>query len=113
MCHPFTRLSLTLVPLLSSLPPFLPPSQADYRDDGREELICCSVDGEVRGYLPTIPDQMGGQGGVGEGGEQWKELEGLAQTACERGKKEGRDEQRNEERKEGKDGEEFLVFCLQ
>lgn len=26
--------------------------QADYRMDGKEELICCSVDGEVRGYLP-------------------------------------------------------------
>lgn len=26
--------------------------QADYRMDGQEELICCSVDGEVRGYLP-------------------------------------------------------------
>ena len=29
------------------------PLQADYRQDGHEELICCSVDGEVRGYLPT------------------------------------------------------------
>ena len=27
--------------------------QADYRQDGHEELICCSVDGEVRGYLPV------------------------------------------------------------
>ncbi len=26
--------------------------QADYRLDGKEELICCSIDGEVRGYLP-------------------------------------------------------------
>ena len=34
----------------------------------------------MRGYLPTTPDQMGGRGGVGEGGgEQWKELEELAQ----------------------------------
>ncbi|XP_064385528.1 Bardet-Biedl syndrome 2 protein homolog isoform X2 [Halichondria panicea] len=27
--------------------------QADYRLDGKEELICCSVEGEVRGYLPA------------------------------------------------------------
>ena len=27
--------------------------QADYRMDGKEELICCTVDGEVRGYLPA------------------------------------------------------------
>ena len=46
-------------------------------------------------------------------GEHWKELEELAQRADERGKEGGRDEQRNEERKEGKDGEEFLAFCLQ
>ena len=31
--------------------PSLP--QADYRQDGHEELICCSVEGEVRGYLPS------------------------------------------------------------
>ena len=29
--------------------------QADYRLDGKEELICCSVDGEVRGFLPPTP----------------------------------------------------------
>ena len=28
------------------------PFQADYRQSGKEEMICCSVDGEVRGYLP-------------------------------------------------------------
>jgi Bardet-Biedl syndrome 2 protein len=27
--------------------------KADYKMDGNEELICCSVEGEVRGYLPT------------------------------------------------------------
>uniref|UniRef100_T1IM01 Bardet-Biedl syndrome 2 protein homolog n=1 Tax=Strigamia maritima TaxID=126957 RepID=T1IM01_STRMM len=27
--------------------------QADYRLDGKTELICCSVDGEVRGFLPA------------------------------------------------------------
>ena len=26
---------------------------ADYRLDGQEEIICCSVDGEVRGFLPV------------------------------------------------------------
>ena len=25
----------------------------DYRMDGKEELICCAADGEIRGYLPT------------------------------------------------------------
>ena len=44
-----------LPPLPSPLspPPSPPPSlKADYRMDGKEELICCSVDGEIRGYLP-------------------------------------------------------------
>lgn len=27
--------------------------QADYRMDGRQEIICCALDGEVRGYLPA------------------------------------------------------------
>ena len=27
--------------------------QADYRMDGKEEVICCALDGEVRGYLPA------------------------------------------------------------
>ncbi|KAG0435065.1 hypothetical protein HPB47_018703 [Ixodes persulcatus] len=30
--------------------------QADYCGDGREELIVCSVNGEVRGYLPTTAE---------------------------------------------------------
>ncbi|XP_077549779.1 BBSome complex member BBS2-like [Haemaphysalis longicornis] len=30
--------------------------QADYCHDGREELIVCSVNGEVRGYLPTTAE---------------------------------------------------------
>ncbi|XP_077499227.1 BBSome complex member BBS2-like [Amblyomma americanum] len=30
--------------------------QADYCHDGREELIVCSVNGEVRGYLPTTTE---------------------------------------------------------
>ena len=32
--------------------------------DGKEELICCSVDGEVRGYLPASLEslQRGGAG---------------------------------------------------
>ena len=55
--------------------------QADYRGDGKEELICCSVDGEVRGYLPTTADQMGasGEGGGGVASGLWKELEQLTQ----------------------------------
>lgn len=27
--------------------------QGDYRMDGKEEMICCAADGEIRGYLPT------------------------------------------------------------
>eukprot|EP01048_Picozoa_sp_COSAG05_P026875 COSAG05_NODE_7558_length_797_cov_0.749284_1_plen_93_part_00 len=27
--------------------------EADYRLDGRVEIICAAADGEVRGYLPT------------------------------------------------------------
>lgn len=26
---------------------------ADYRMDGREEVICCAHSGDVRGYLPS------------------------------------------------------------
>ncbi|RDD37377.1 Bardet-Biedl syndrome 2 protein-like protein [Trichoplax sp. H2] len=32
--------------------------KADYRMDGQQELICCSINGEVRGYLPM--EQSGG-----------------------------------------------------
>ena len=46
------------------------------------ELICCSVDGEVRGYLSSTTVAPGG--GVGGGGREeiqdhWKQLESLAQ----------------------------------
>ncbi|XP_006811161.1 BBSome complex member BBS2-like [Saccoglossus kowalevskii] len=33
--------------------------EGDYRMDGKEELICCSIDGEVRGYLPASKDMKG------------------------------------------------------
>ena len=33
--------------------------QADYLLDGREELIICSGDGEVRGYVPSLPSDIG------------------------------------------------------
>uniref|UniRef100_A0A7S0QX50 Bardet-Biedl syndrome 2 protein homolog n=1 Tax=Pyramimonas obovata TaxID=1411642 RepID=A0A7S0QX50_9CHLO len=33
--------------------------RADYRCDGREEMIACSLDGEVRGYLPPDVDARG------------------------------------------------------
>lgn len=38
--------------------------QGDYRLDGKDELICCSVDGEVRGYLPSSPKVSGNLMGV-------------------------------------------------
>ena len=67
--------------------------QADYRGDGKVELICCSVDGEVRGYLPTTADQMQAVGGEGEGSvvsEHWKLLEELTQKKQVREYREGR-----------------------
>ncbi|KAK3738831.1 hypothetical protein QZH41_011043 [Actinostola sp. cb2023] len=33
--------------------------EGDYRMDGKVELICCSVDGEVRGYLPASQELKG------------------------------------------------------
>lgn len=33
--------------------------KADYRNDGQEEVICCSLEGEVRGYLPVEQDARG------------------------------------------------------
>ncbi|XP_061450545.1 Bardet-Biedl syndrome 2 protein isoform X2 [Rhineura floridana] len=33
--------------------------QGDYRMDGNNQLICCSVDGEVRGYLPASQEMKG------------------------------------------------------
>jgi hypothetical protein len=45
--------------------------QGDYRMDGREEVIVCGQDGEVRGYLPVeggasfIESKAGSSGGVG------------------------------------------------
>ncbi|XP_066971024.1 Bardet-Biedl syndrome 2 protein homolog isoform X2 [Macrobrachium rosenbergii] len=30
--------------------------QGDYRMDGKNQLICCSTDGEVRGYQPSSPE---------------------------------------------------------
>ena len=47
--------------------------------DGKEELICCSVDGEVRGYLPASQESLhGGVAGVDVGTEA-KRLEELNQ----------------------------------
>uniref|UniRef100_A0A8C3YHH1 Bardet-Biedl syndrome 2 protein homolog n=1 Tax=Catagonus wagneri TaxID=51154 RepID=A0A8C3YHH1_9CETA len=33
--------------------------EGDYRMDGHVQLICCSVDGEIRGYLPGTPEMRG------------------------------------------------------
>ncbi|XP_004913585.1 Bardet-Biedl syndrome 2 protein isoform X2 [Xenopus tropicalis] len=33
--------------------------EGDYRMDGKTQLICCSIDGEVRGYLPTSQEAAG------------------------------------------------------
>ena len=52
--------------------------QADYRQDGKEELIVCSVDGEVRGYLPAGIDQVSEYQSLGLGLDS-KELQELTQ----------------------------------
>lgn len=49
--------------------------QADYRLDGKEELICCSVEGEVRGYLPSFPEVS--QRPMSDRGLEQKKLEEL------------------------------------
>ncbi|XP_032139812.1 Bardet-Biedl syndrome 2 protein isoform X2 [Sapajus apella] len=33
--------------------------EGDYRMDGHIQLICCSVDGEIRGYLPAMAEMRG------------------------------------------------------
>nr|XP_044998018.1 Bardet-Biedl syndrome 2 protein isoform X2 [Jaculus jaculus] len=33
--------------------------EGDYRMDGHVQLICCSVDGEIRGYLPGMAEMKG------------------------------------------------------
>ncbi|XP_018410898.1 PREDICTED: Bardet-Biedl syndrome 2 protein [Nanorana parkeri] len=33
--------------------------EGDYRMDGKTQLICCSIDGEVRGYLPSSQETSG------------------------------------------------------
>uniref|UniRef100_A0A8C5PQR3 Bardet-Biedl syndrome 2 protein homolog n=1 Tax=Leptobrachium leishanense TaxID=445787 RepID=A0A8C5PQR3_9ANUR len=33
--------------------------EGDYRMDGKTQLICCSIDGEVRGYLPSSQQATG------------------------------------------------------
>ena len=46
------------------------------------ELICCSVDGEVRGYFPSTDTIQPGMVGGATGAEldHWKKLETLTQT---------------------------------
>lgn len=57
--------------------------QADYRLDGKEELICCSADGEVRGYLPASQETLQRGGAIGGPGmdvvAEQKRLEELNQ----------------------------------
>ena len=48
--------------------------QADYRMDGKEELICCSVDGEVKGYLPEALQTAAKPADVAMDNEKLKEL---------------------------------------
>ncbi|KAL5479576.1 hypothetical protein EMCRGX_G023116 [Ephydatia muelleri] len=54
--------------------------QADYRMDGKEELICCSVDGEVKGYLPEALQTAAKPADVAMDNEKLKELNQRKQT---------------------------------
>ena len=47
--------------------------------DGKEELICCSVDGEVRGYLPASLESLQRGGARVDVGAEAKRLEELNQ----------------------------------
>ena len=49
------------------MPRSSPLRQADYRLDGRETVIACALDGEVRGYLPAEGMEMTSAGGKDEG----------------------------------------------
>ena len=60
--------------------------------DGKEELICCSVDGEVRGYLPAGLEslQRGGAGvDVGAEPKRLEELNQKKHVCLGSGKREG------------------------
>ena len=60
--------------------------------DGKEELICCSVDGEVRGYLPASLEslQRGGAGvDVGAEPKRLEELNQKKHVCLGSGKREG------------------------
>ena len=60
--------------------------------DGKEELICCSVDGEVRGYLPASLEslQRGGAGvDVGAEAKRLEELNQKKQVCLGSGKRWG------------------------
>ncbi len=43
-----------------------PYLQADYRMNGKPELVCCSVDGEIRGYLPPSLSDIRTSSSTGE-----------------------------------------------
>ena len=38
--------------------------EGDYRMDGNTELICCSIEGEIRGYLAAPKEMQGNLMGV-------------------------------------------------
>ena len=48
--------------------------RADYRMDGKEEVICCGADGEVRGYLPATEDNRIGNSAAEVAREQAHKL---------------------------------------
>jgi Bardet-Biedl syndrome 2 protein len=55
---------------------------ADYRMDGREEIICCALDGEVRAYLPADAEMQQASNGSGIG--QMQEDHALAELTQEK-----------------------------
>ena len=57
--------------------------QADYRMDGREQIIVCALDGEVRGYLPADAEMQGEAGDASLSKQEDSALEELTQRKQE------------------------------
>ena len=57
---------------------------ADYRNDGRTEVIVCSAEGEVRGYLPATEELMGAGAAADTGNLEEETLRELNQRKQER-----------------------------
>jgi Bardet-Biedl syndrome 2 protein len=50
--------------------------KGNYRMEGREEIICCASNGEVRGYLSSV-NTRGAAGGTATASSLWNSAEGV------------------------------------